>query len=50
MEEKPGWWVLTEQAFELLLRFVMVGFWLWGLGIFLLVLYGVWLLLTGSPG
>lgn len=42
---RPAWYLWMEKGFDGLLRGVGAGLWLWGLGIFALVLWGLWMLL-----
>lgn len=42
---RPDWYVLAEQVFELLMKGAAALIWVWGLGIFLLVLWGLWALM-----
>lgn len=46
MDKRPLWWDLTERAFDMLRLTVTWLVILWGLGIFVLVAYGLWLTLT----
>jgi len=44
-DHRPDWYRWLERLFDGLLHGTRVLIWLWGLGVFALVLYGLWLLL-----
>ncbi|HKI98580.1 MAG TPA: hypothetical protein VKB51_08930 [bacterium] len=39
---RPGWYVLLERAFDVMLRGAVVLVWVWGLAVFLFVAWGIW--------
>lgn len=44
-DRKPDWFQFIEDAFDWVLKGVVLSFWLWGLCVFALVFWGIWMVL-----